>query len=83
MGERSLAVSVKLWAVLCAMVGVSLAADALTTCALTAPAFCQLIFQRKRRLALSFGGFIWRLRCFCTGFGPTACAWLCSLNFIC
>lgn len=57
MGERSLAVSVKLWAMLCAMVGVSLAADALTTCALTAPAFCQLIFQRKRRLALSFGGF--------------------------
>lgn len=57
MGERSLAVPVKLWAVLCAMVGVSLAADALTTCALTAPAFCRLLFQRKRRLALSFGGF--------------------------
>ena len=57
MEERSLAVAVKAWAVLCAIVGVSLAASALTACALSALAFCQLIFQRRARLALSFGGF--------------------------
>ena len=51
----SLAVLAKAGAVLCAMVGVSLAPDALQTWLLAAPAFGQLLYQRKLRLALSFG----------------------------
>lgn len=55
MERRSLAVLAKAGAVLCAMVGVSLAPDALQTWLLAAPAFGQLLYQRKLRLALSFG----------------------------
>ena len=57
MGEQYLAVPVKVWAVLCSIVGVSLAPDTLLTWILAVPAFCQMFFQRRLRLALSLGGF--------------------------
>ena len=57
MEERSLAILVKAWAVLCAIVGVYLVSEALLTWMLVVMAFCQLFIQCRIRLALSFGVF--------------------------
>lgn len=56
MRDTSLAVPVKLWAVLCATAGVSLTADIPLTCALAVLAFCRLAAERRWKLVLSFGG---------------------------
>lgn len=57
MRETALSVPVKAWAVACAILGVSLTANTLLTCLLALLAFCQLVFERRWRLCLTFGAF--------------------------
>lgn len=57
MREKALSVPVKVWAVACAILGVSLAANTLLTCFLALLAFGQLAFEKRWRIFLSFGAF--------------------------
>ena len=57
MRETALSVSVKAWTVACAILGVSLTANTLLTFLLALLAFCQLLFERRWRLCLTFGAF--------------------------
>ena len=57
MQETTLSVPVKAWAATCAILGVSLTANTLLTCLLALLAFCQLFFERRLRLCLTFGAF--------------------------
>ena len=54
MQRRNLAVPVKLWALLCTMLGISLTDNAMLTCALTAAWYLYLAVQKNWRL---MGGF--------------------------
>lgn len=57
MRETALSVPVKAGAVACAILGVSLTANALLTCLIAMLAFCQLLFERRWKLCLTFGAF--------------------------
>ena len=57
MKRYHLAVPVKLWALACAILGVSLTGAPLMTCILTATGFLYLAVQRNWRLMVSFGVF--------------------------
>lgn len=57
MMPQSFAVPVKVWAFLCALVGVSLTANGLWTVVLTLCAFAYLAVQRSWRLLISYGVF--------------------------
>ena len=57
MRETALSVSVKAWTVACAILVVSLTANTLLTFLLALLAFCQLLFERRWRLCLTFGAF--------------------------
>ena len=57
MRRRHLAVLTKVWALLCVIVGISLTADTVLTCALALLSFVYLGVQRNWRLLRSFGIF--------------------------
>ena len=57
MKERHLAAPVKLWAMMCATAGVSLAENVLLTCILALPAFLCMALEKRWRTCLFFGGF--------------------------
>lgn len=57
MDRRNLAVPVKLWALACTILGISLAADTLLTCVLTVTGFAYLGVQRNWRLLCSMAAF--------------------------
>lgn len=57
MQRRNLAVWVKLWALACAIIGISLAADTVLTCVLTVTGFAYLGAQRNWRLLRSMAVF--------------------------
>lgn len=57
MRRRNLAVFVKLWALACAIIGISLTADTLLTCVLTVTGFLYLGAQRNWRLLRSMAVF--------------------------
>ncbi len=57
MRRKNFAVSVKLWALACVIIGISLAADTVLTCILTIVDFVYLAFQRNWRLLRSMGIF--------------------------
>ena len=57
MRTGAFAVPVKVWAVLCTIVGISLTADTLHTCVLAVLAFGFLMSERRWKLVLSFGAF--------------------------
>ena len=55
--DASFAVPVKLWALLCVFVGVTIGGNVLLTCILTGGALLYLVLQRNFRLAASYGCF--------------------------
>ena len=55
--RRHFAIPVKLWALICVLVGVSLTADVLLTWVLVAVAFAFVLAQRNVRLFVSMGSF--------------------------
>lgn len=57
LGRRNLAVPVKLWALACAIVGISLTSNTVLTCVLAGVGFAYAAFQRNFRLVCSFGAF--------------------------
>ncbi|MCD8018362.1 MAG: energy-coupling factor transporter transmembrane protein EcfT [Clostridiales bacterium] len=57
MQEKSFAVSVKIWALCCTLIGVSLTGTSLLTWILSCAAFAYLAVQRKWKLICSFGVF--------------------------
>ena len=57
MGRRNLAVPVKLWALACTIIGISLTADTLLTCVLTVAGFIYLGVQRNWRFLRSMAAF--------------------------
>lgn len=57
MGRRNLAVPVKLWALFCTIIGISLTADALLTSVLTVTGFIYLGMQRNWRFLRSMAVF--------------------------
>lgn len=57
MRTEAFAVPVKVWAVFCTIVGISLTADTLHTCVLAVLAFGFLMSERRWKLVLSFGAF--------------------------
>lgn len=58
MGRRNLAVPVKLWALACTIIGISLTTDTLLTCVLTVAGFIYLGVQRNWRFLRSHGSFL-------------------------
>lgn len=57
MGRRNLAVPVKLWALACTIIGISLTTDTLLTCVLTVAGFIYLGVQRNWRFLRSMAAF--------------------------
>lgn len=57
MGRRNFAVPVKLWALACTTIGISLTADTLLTCVLTVTGFIYLGIQRNWRFLRSMAVF--------------------------
>ena len=57
MRRRNLAIPVKLWALACAILGISLTANTVLTCVLTLTGFAYLAAQRNWWLLRSFGAF--------------------------
>lgn len=57
MRRRNLAIPVKLWALTCAILGISLTANTVLTCVLALAGFAYLAAQRNWRLLRSFGAF--------------------------
>lgn len=57
MGRRNLAVLVKLWALACTIIGISLTTDTLLTCVLTVAGFIYLGVQRNWRFLRSMAAF--------------------------
>lgn len=57
MRETAVAVPVKVWAVFCAILGVSLTENVLLTCVLAVLAFLQMAAERRGRLIAAFGIF--------------------------
>lgn len=54
---KNFAVAVKLWALLCAIIGISLTSDTVLTCVLSVLGFAYLAAQKNWRLLCSFGIF--------------------------
>lgn len=57
MQRNNLAVGVKLWALICVIIGVSLTINMMLTCVLTGIGFVYLVVQKNWRLLRSFGIF--------------------------
>lgn len=66
MGRRNLAVPVKLWALACTIIGISLTTDTLLTCVLTVAGFIYLGVQRNWRFLRSWQLSTQRLGFCCT-----------------
>ena len=77
--DASFAVPVKLWALLCVFVGVTIGGNVLLTCILTGGALLYLVLQRNFRLAASYGR-CWR--CCCTASASTGCTCRSFRNFM-
>lgn len=75
MKERHLAAPVKLWAMMCATAGVSLAENVLLTCILALPAFLCMALEKDGGHVYFLAASIWRWFCFFTSFISMAYIW--------